>query len=106
MVEVIERQHDADDNHDRPNEIAIESAGDAGAGITTGDSGRGHGKRQRPVDQSCLDEDGDGDSIDGAVQEGLEAIHGMDVGEAHERQAAEHQDADAGAKIAAIDGDQ
>src|SRR6185295_19233310 len=98
-----DQQPDSDDRG--AGAFTADVAGEAGAGVTGEHGARDHDQRRRPVDRTAGDEVGRGHAVDAQVEEVLEAVHGVDVGEPEEAEHRESEDADAGAEVAAVDGD-
>jgi hypothetical protein len=67
---------------------------------------RSHHGRVVPQDQTRHGEICGRDAVHARRQQALHAVHVMDVGIAHDAQRREHEDADSGPEVAAVDSDQ
>src|SRR5947209_16101820 len=104
-VKVIKRQAEADRHDDPAHNVAIHSPSGVSAHITAQDGKSHHSHGIVPYHLILDDEDHHGDPVDAEGQESLERVNAMNVANAHQAQAGNHQNADSGAEIAPVDGD-
>src|SRR5437773_11301739 len=89
-----------------PLPLLADALSEARAGVSAKHPPGRHRERDRPVDDPSEREHDDGHAVDARPAPVLEPVHTMDVGESHEPQRSEHEDADAGAEVAAVHSDE
>src|SRR5438552_2936405 len=98
------REPDRDDG--APHPLLADALSEARAGVSAEHPAGRHREGDRPVDDPSEREHDDGHAVDAGPAPVLEPVHAMDVGESREPQGSEHEDADAGAEVTAVHGDE
>src|SRR5262245_3901142 len=105
LVEHHRRDHEANTGDDLAHAWLGDALGVMGAEKISGDSPGGHHERFRPVDQSGEYEIRRRNLIDDRTEDRFHRIHLVDVVQSKATERSQHEDADAGAEITAIDRD-
>jgi len=102
LPEKVCRQAEAGRNDGPTHQAARQVAGAARTQVTADDGGKRHEGGISPVDTAAGHKDDNRDAVDKSREQRLECIHLMYIPKAHHGKRAEHQNANAGAEIAAV----
>src|SRR5262249_44146828 len=100
-----EADSEANGDHQAADVGWAEATGGAGAAVAAQDRAGGQDRGRRPVDRAAGDEGRRGDPVDAQRREVLDPVHPVDLVDSHQSQRRQHQDSDARAEVAAVDGD-
>src|SRR5262245_7808270 len=106
LPEIVEAQAEPDDDDEDANIDGRQPAREPRPDVAAENGRRGHGQGVRPNDLTVGNEDQDRHSVHYRGQYGLGRVGLVNRLRAHERQDAQHQDADPGSEVPSIDGDQ
>ena len=109
LGELVPEGGDRGEDPDEGDEEADAGSGDAlgvgGSRVVAEEGAEGEDARFWPIDEATGDEPGGGDEIEEGAEDIFEGVHLVDGAEAKEAKGGEHEDADAGAEITAINGE-
>jgi len=109
LGELIPEGGGGGEDPDEGDEEADAGSGDAlgvsGTHVVAEEGAEGEDARFWPIDEAAGDEPGGGDEIEEGAEDIFEGVHLVDGAEAKEAKGREHEDADAGAEVTAVNGE-
>ena len=109
LGELIPEGGGGGEDSDEGDEEADAGSGDAlgvsGTRVVAEEGAEGEDARFWPIHEATGDEPGGGDEIEEGAEDIFEGVHLVDGAEAKEAKGGEHEDADAGAEVTAVNGE-
>ena len=104
--EKIRRSHQTSADDEETQDAWVDLFGNAGRGIAADNGPHRHQQPQGPDNRPFEGEENDGDAVDRRGADIFDCVHAVQIAHAHDAEGGKHQNADARAKVAAIEGEE